>query len=93
MPEKKTKVQTPTGQLIDAVEVSVLESTERWTDITLEDKTVIRIKPVVIGAARIEGQYDQEGNPLYTIKVNQIMTIVSAPDHLRKGGDKAKGIH
>lgn len=93
MPEKKTKVQTPTGQLIDAVEVGVSESTERWTDITLEDKTVIRIKPVVIGAARIEGQYDQEGNPLYTIKVNQIMTIVSAPDHLRKGGDKTKGIH
>jgi hypothetical protein len=93
LPEKKTKVQTPTG-LVDATEVPVSESTERWTDVRLEDGSVIRLKAVVIGAARIDGQYDNDGNPLYTVKVNQVMVVASAPDHLRKGGSGAlKGVH
>ena len=93
MPEKKTKIQTP-GGLVDAFEVAVSESTERWTEVRLEDGSVLRLKPVVIGAARVDGQFDPEGNPVYTIKVNQIMTVASAPDHLRKGGSgTAKGVH
>ena len=90
MPERKTRVPLagPGGAitLVDAVDVVVSESTERWTEIHLEDGSTIRIKPVVLGAARIEGQYDNEGNPMYYLKVNQVMTVASSPDHLRKGG-------
>ena len=84
MPEKKTKVQLPSGEVADAVDVAITESTERWTDIHLSDGTVIRTKPIILGVVRIEGQYDQEGNPLYQVKANQIMTAES-PEHLRKG--------
>jgi hypothetical protein len=91
--EKKTKVQMPSG-LADAVEVAVYESTERWTEVKLEDGSIIRLKPVVVAAARVDGQYDQEGNPAYALKVSQVMVVASAPEHLRKGGSgsAAKGV-
>lgn len=93
MPEKMIKVQLPTG-MVDAAEVGVSESTERWTEITLDDGSVLRLKPVVISAARVVGQYDPEGNPMYYLKVNQVMAVMSAPNHLCKGGGGApKGVH
>ena len=92
MADKKTKVPMPNGTLVDAVEVVVSESNERWTDVKLEDGSSLRLKSVILGVARIEGQYDPEGNPQYIIKANQVMTV-SSPDHLRKGGGGAvKGV-
>ena len=94
MPEKKTKAQIPGVGLVDVFEVSVSESTEKWTEVRLEDGAVLRLKPVVLSAVRVDGRYDSEGNPVYSLKVNQIMTIVSAPDHLRQGGSGIqKGVH
>jgi hypothetical protein len=83
---KKLKIELPALGLVDAVEVFVSESTERWSDVKLDDGSVVRLTPVVLGAMRVEGKYDPEGNPLYSLKVNQIMVVTSAPDHLRKGG-------
>lgn len=82
--DKMVKVQGPGGGMVDAVEVGVEEATERWTDLKLADGTVIRIKTVVLTVLRLEGQYDQDGNPMYQIKANQIMTA-SSPDILKKG--------
>jgi hypothetical protein len=84
--EKKVKADIP-GQpgKVDAVEVGVSESTDRWTDVHLEDGSHIRLKPVVVAAIRVDGQYDQDGNPVYSLKVSQIMVVASAPEHLRKG--------
>ena len=84
MPEKKTKAQIVGLGVVEGFEVGVAESTERWTEISLEDGSVLRLKPVVMGALRVEGHYDPEGNPIYSLKVNPVMTVVSVPDHLRK---------
>lgn len=92
MPEKKTKIQVPGLGLVDAVEVEVTESTERWTEVKLSDGTVIRAKPVVVGVLRIEGHFDQEGNPMYQLKASQIMTV-NAPDHLRKDASGSPKTH
>jgi hypothetical protein len=93
VPGKKLKIDLPGIGLTDAVEVSVMESTERWSEVKLDDGTVLRLKPVVLAAVRVEGHYDPEGNPMYSLRVNQIMTVSSAPDHLRKGGSVApKGV-
>lgn len=96
MPEQKIKIHVPglAPGPIDAFDVPILESTERWTEIKLEDGSVLRTKPVVIGAVRIEGHYDPEGNPMYSLKINQVMTVAGAPAHLRKGGsDAQRGVH
>ena len=95
MPERKIKTPwpLPAGPLVDAADVPVKESTERWSEITLEDGSVLRLKPSIVQAIRIEGQYDPEGNPTYILKASQLMVIASAPAHLRKGGTGSKGIN
>ena len=92
MPEKKTKVEVQGSGLVDATEVVVTESTERWTDVQLSDGATLRLKPVVLAAVRVDNMYDPEGNPLYQIKVNQIMTV-TAPDHLKKSAQGSSKTH
>jgi hypothetical protein len=90
--EKRTKVQVPgkpAGTLADAVEVNVEESTERWTDIKLSDGTEIRMKTVVLSVLRLEGEFDQDGNPMYQLKLNQVMTA-NAPAILKRGAGESK---
>jgi len=75
----------PSGKLVDASEVPIKESCERWTELTLEDGAIIRVKPTIIGAVRVEGQYDPDGNPFYALKGGpNAMVIVQAPEHLKK---------
>lgn len=94
MAEKRIKAQVPgLPGVQEATEVPIKESTERWTEIHLEDGAVLRIKPVVLSAIRVENQYDQEGNPIYQLKVNQLMTVASIPDHLRKGAGNLQTKH
>ena len=86
MSEQRVKMPfpTPTSPLKDGFEVAVKESTERWSEVTLEDGSVLRLKPSVLSAVRIEGEYDPEGNPMYAVKAGQVLIISSTPDHLRK---------
>ena len=96
MAERATKVELPGVGLVDAFEVSVSESTERWTEIRLDDGSVLRLKPVVLSALRLVDRFDPDGNPLYLLKVNQVMAVASAPDNLRKARDvqaKPKDVH
>lgn len=75
MAERKIKVPFPDPNapggvtMVDGNEVAVTESTERWTELRIEDGTVMRIKPNVLSAIRIADRFDNEGNPMYAIKV------------------------
>ena len=90
MPNKTLKVPLPGSQtMVDAVEVGVEEATERWTDILLADGSQIRIKTVILGVVRLVGNYDNDGNPMYQLKANQVMTV-SSPEHLQKGAGESK---
>jgi hypothetical protein len=90
--EKRLKVQAPDGKVVDGVEVDIVESSERWTDITLADGTTIRTKPVILSVMRLENVYDQEGNPVYQLKANQVM-VASSPDNLKKGAQVSSKTH
>lgn len=84
MPERPVKFVLPTGQQVDGFEVPVEETTERWTDVTLEDGTVLRVKTTVLSALRQSGQWDMEGHPIYIIKSAPVVTIVSSPDKFKR---------
>jgi hypothetical protein len=86
MAERKVKIPfpTPTSPLRDGVEVGVKEATERWSEVTLEDGSVLRLKTNVFAAIRVEGEFDPEGNPIYALKAGQVLMIASAPDDLKK---------
>lgn len=90
MPEKRTKVPLPNGQTADGLEVTIKETTERWSEVTLEDGATLRLKPNVLSVVRIDGQYDPEGNPLYVLKSNQVMMVANVPAHLRRGAITGK---
>jgi hypothetical protein len=57
MAERKTKIPfpLPDSPPVDAVDVQVKESTERWSEVQLEDGTVLRVRPSILGALRVEG--------------------------------------
>ena len=92
--EKPVKVPTPPdGKLADGFDVPVSESTERWTDVRLEDGSLLRLKTVVLGAIRVTGMYDPEGNPMYFLKAQQLMNVAEAKDEYKRptpGSEKAE---
>jgi len=81
---KKVKVTLPDGKVVEGVDVPIEVSNDRWSDITLEDGSVIRIKALVVSVIRIDGQYDQDGNPLYVVKSSTTTAIASAPEELHR---------
>jgi hypothetical protein len=92
MAERKIKVAypLPDSNPVDATEVQVKESTERWSDVVLEDGSILRIRPSVLGAVRVDGQYDQDGNPAYSVKAQLQIIVTSSPERLRKNSNDSK---
>jgi len=80
----KTPFPFPNSPLRDATGVQVKESTERWSEVTLDDGTVMRIKASIMGAMRIDGEYDPQGNPVYSVSATMQTIVVSSVDSLRK---------
>lgn len=64
-------------------EVRVLEAKETWSEYSLEDGTILRIKPVMIAVSRVEGEHTPDGDPVYNMK-STLVTDVRSPQHLKK---------
>lgn len=73
---------------VEGTEVPLTESVERWTELKLEDGSVLRVKPTILSIIRLDGRYDPQGNPMYAIQGGQTMVVGSAPDHLRQPATK-----
>ena len=71
------------GQEVDATEVEFQTRKEDWNEYQLMDGTVIKMKLVVSQIFRIEGVYDNEGNPAYQIKSTNL-PMVKSPDALKR---------
>ena len=56
---------------------------EPWNRYSLEDGTTMKMKVVLLDVKRIEGEYSEDGNPVYQIQAQYIMGI-DAPDNLKK---------
>ena len=84
MAERKTEVQISSGEIVEGVDVPISESIERWSELTLDDGAIIRVKMTVAQAFRVDGQFDQEGNPVYVLKSTSTIALVSVPEELRK---------
>ena len=85
MAERRTKVQVvPNGPIVDGVELDVDVSSERWSEYTLSDGTVLRLKQVLVSVIRAEGQYDNDGNPTYVVKASPVLSLVEVPEKLKR---------
>lgn len=86
MSERKTKVQVFSGgPLVDGYEISVDATSEKWSNYKLSDGAEIRLKQVILEVVRPIGMYDADGNPIYVVKAQPIVSVIEAPDHLKKG--------
>ncbi len=71
------------GQQVDATEVDFETRKEDWNEYQLMDGSTIKMKLVMAEIFRVEGRYDNEGNPIYVLKSKNVL-IVRSPDDLKK---------
>jgi hypothetical protein len=71
------------GRQVQATPVDVNQSSERWNEYFLEDGTVLKMKLVLKKVFKVEGEFDEEGNPVYVMQSTNV-TSVSAPGDTKK---------
>ncbi len=75
---KKT-VKGPGGAPLTGEAIPVVESIERYSDLTLEDGAVLRIKATASEALRVDDQLDEDGNPVYYAKMHTVVNLLRPP--------------
>lgn len=68
---------------IDAPEIEFQIRKEDWNEYQLMDGTSIKLKLVVSEIFRIPDEYDNERNPVYVVRSNNVL-VVRSPDNLKK---------
>ncbi len=84
MDRNKRKIPVGPGQPPkDGFLVPVVKSSENWNEYILEDGTVLKLKPVLTEVLRVENEYALDGNPVYFIKAQTVMSV-DAPEDQKK---------
>jgi hypothetical protein len=83
MAERKVRVMHD-GKEVDAFDVPIKESSDKWSEYVLDDGTVIRIKLSLISAARVPGSYDNLGYPAYATVVTPTLVVVDSDPKFRR---------
>lgn len=80
----RRKIPTPPdGQLREAELIPIENSQENSNTYELSDGSLLTLKTVVTEICRVDGVYDQEGNPQYVAKSGNIASVTS-PEALRR---------
>lgn len=77
------KIKTILGEK-DATNVDIKTVSEAWSEITLTDGAILKVKQNVVMVNRIDGEYDPDGNPLYAVTSSPVMMIKSVPEALKR---------
>ncbi len=64
---------------VECTKVTIIESVERFSQIRLDDGTILNIKATPQEVVRVENRFDQSGNPIYVVKSNNIINVHSSP--------------
>ena len=71
------------GKEVDGEDISFSVNREDWNSYQLHDGTELRMRLIVSQVIRIPGEYDADGNPVYSIKSSN-MAVTIAPDALKR---------
>lgn len=67
--------------------VDIVERKERGpAEYTLEDGSIIRFSAVPTEVMRVDGQFNNDGNPIYIVTNGVVVNVVHAPDDLKRKG-------
>ncbi|CAN5737902.1 hypothetical protein BH24ACT22_BH24ACT22_05450 [soil metagenome] len=59
---------------------------EHWNEYLVDDGTVVRVKLVVKEIIRLDGEYNDQGDPIYTVESTSVSAI-SVPEELWQSGE------
>jgi hypothetical protein len=77
------KIISPvTQRQVDAEQVDFESKAEPWASYELSDGTMLKIRVILTAVLRIEGEFDQSGNPIYVVS-SQNVVQANAPKKLR----------
>jgi len=81
------KVPMPDGRSVEktGIDVGIVKSDEKWSEVELQDGTTLRLRPNVVQVIRVDGEFDNDGNPAYITRVGNVV-VVSSPPELKKKG-------
>jgi hypothetical protein len=71
------------GREVIAESVDFESDKEQWSTYILHDGSTLKVKAVVTEVARLQGVYDQKGDPVYMVQASQVMSV-TAPESLRR---------
>ena len=79
----RQKIPGPGGQSVDAELIEITTSNEKSNTYELADGSVLSLKTVVTEIWRVEGHYDEQGNPMYITRSTNMATV-NSPEGLRR---------
>ena len=71
------------GRMREATIVDFEADRESFSTYILQDGTSLKIKAVLTEVLRIDGEYQQNGDPVYGVSATQVLAV-NAPESLRK---------
>lgn len=71
------------SEMVDATPVEINQANEYFNQYFLDDGTVLKMKLVATKVFRIDGRYDQEGNPVYFVQSTNVLSV-NSPQELKK---------
>jgi hypothetical protein len=72
------------GREVTAHEVAFESSGEAFSHYQLEDGTSLKMKIVLLDVMRLEGEYSENGDPVYIFSAHQLTGIQAAEDLKKK---------
>lgn len=78
--------------MTDLVPVLLEESTERWSEFRLSDGVTLLIKCAPGRIQRVEGQFNDMGEPIYQIAGWQISTQIKECPELLRAHNQTQGV-
>ena len=80
MPKRKIKLG---DQEVMAEEITFEVEREEWNHYILHDGTTIKLKTVLAEVLRVEGRYAPNGDPLYIVNAQPVVST-NAPENLKR---------
>lgn len=68
----------------EGTEVSFSVIQQDWNEYALNDGTTLRVSTVMTAVLRVEGEYSGNGDPVYVVQSQNIVTASNVPEQLRK---------
>ena len=76
------KIVSPLSQReVEAIIVDFEGKSEPWSTYELDDGTTLKIRVTINAIARLEGEFDAHGMPVYTVQSGTVVRVVKSKIH------------